>query len=82
MEITDWVLQAACKDSDPEIFFPSIGSELVKKLDQAQQICSVCPVQPECLEYAIENNLDEGIWGGLSGNQRIIIRRRNRRMKR
>lgn len=79
MNQTDWVLKAACRDSDPEIFFPSVGTDLLKKFDQAQQICGTCPVQPDCLEYALEHNLDEGIWGGLSANQRMIIKRRKRR---
>lgn len=76
--MTFWVVDAACRGTDPDIFFPEAGKDFLKKFDKAQQICSICPVQADCLEYALDNNLHEGIWGGLSGNQRIAIKRRRR----
>jgi WhiB family redox-sensing transcriptional regulator len=73
---TWWILEAACRGHDPEIFFPSTSAEVVKHLDTAQQICGTCIVQAECLDYAQVNKFDEGIWGGLSANQRRRIRRK------
>lgn len=38
-----------------------------------------CPVQAACLEWALENGQDSGIWGGLSENERRALKRRSRR---
>ena len=39
----------------------------------AKAMCFECPVQFECLEYAIENNEKFGIFGGLLPSERRII---------
>lgn len=39
-------------------------------------ICQTCPVQPECLEYAVANFERFGIWGGLTERERRGIKRR------
>lgn len=39
-------------------------------------VCSTCPVQTECLLYAMNNREEFGYWGGLSGKQRKILRAR------
>lgn len=37
-------------------------------------VCGLCPVKKECLEYALEfentDSLRIGIWGGLNPNER------------
>ena len=40
----------------------------------AMKICNSCPVQAECLEFAMENGIDAGIWGGLTRRQRTQLR--------
>lgn len=55
-----------CNEKDPDIFFPSDGSGVEK----AKRICAECPVRMECLEYALENKVNHGIWGGASERQR------------
>jgi WhiB family redox-sensing transcriptional regulator len=67
-----WMTDAECLDADPEIFFPEVGSN---GLD-AKKVCVRCPVIQECLEYAMYHNIDDGVWGGLSGVSRIKLRRR------
>jgi len=72
-----WVVQAACRGLDPEIFFPERGDTFGTR--KAKAICAGCPVMLECREEHIEER--EGIWGGLSTNQRRIMsaeRARNR----
>jgi len=59
------------------LFFPvgTTGHALLQ-IDRAKQVCGECPVNVECLEYALETNQDSGIWGGTSEEERRNIRRR------
>lgn len=61
-----WQFQGNCKPEDDKIFF----SELPSKVARAKIICSTCPVQKQCLDFAISNNIEEGIFGGFTPNER------------
>ncbi len=56
-----WSDHAACKSSDPSVFFP----ESPKDAYRAQIICSGCVVRTACLEYALEAGEAYGVWGGV-----------------
>lgn len=62
------VEQANCTSIDPELFFPigEIKSEIESILCR---ICMNCPINQECLDYALENNM-QGYWGGTTERQR------------
>lgn len=34
------------------------------------QVCQACPVQADCLDYAVRIGQRHGIWGGLSERER------------
>jgi WhiB family transcriptional regulator, redox-sensing transcriptional regulator len=72
----DWRHQAACRDTDPEIFFP-IGTTgpALAQIQAAQSICGTCSVQADCLEWSLSTGQDAGIWGGLTEEERREIRR-------
>ncbi|MBI4882778.1 MAG: WhiB family transcriptional regulator [Actinobacteria bacterium] len=72
-----WRRDAICRDTDPDLFFPigTTGHALLQ-IDRAKQVCGECPVNVDCLEYALETNQDSGIWGGTSEEERRTIRRR------
>jgi WhiB family redox-sensing transcriptional regulator len=72
-----WRREALCRDTDPDLFFPvgTTGNALVQ-IERAKEVCSECPVNRECLDYALETNQDSGIWGGTSEEERRILRRR------
>ena len=40
-----------------------------------RQICGSCPVQTQCLDYALQNNEEYGVWGGTTPRQRRAMRR-------
>lgn len=69
----DWVQYAACGSIYPELFFPASGASI----KDARRICIGCPVQRECLLYALENRIAFGVWGGCSEGerQRMKLRR-------
>jgi WhiB family transcriptional regulator, redox-sensing transcriptional regulator len=72
----DWRQRAACRDQDPELFFPvsEIGPG-AHQTDQAKAVCGRCPVRTACLEYALDNGLDHGIFGGTTETERRTLRR-------
>jgi WhiB family redox-sensing transcriptional regulator len=70
-----WMLQGECRGADTRAFFPSNGLGV----EAAQRICRGCPVQNECLEYALLNRIDQGVWGGASERERRRILRQRRR---
>lgn len=71
---SDWMAQGNCRDVEPAVFFPSDGLGV----QAAQRICEGCPVARACLEYALENRIDHGVWGGCSERERRRILRRRR----
>lgn len=67
-----WMDNGNCQtETDRQIFFPIIGG----RMDIGKEICRLCVVKDECLEYALVNNINEGIWGGTSGRERIVLKR-------
>lgn len=66
----------ACRSYDPEIWYPlSYTSELTSSFVQkAKVICTGCPLRIGCLEFALEFNEVNGIWGGLTPDERRGMR--------
>jgi WhiB family redox-sensing transcriptional regulator len=71
---TEWTAEAKCRDMDPAVFFPSDGIGV----QAAQRICFDCPVKSPCLEYALADRVDHGVWGGTSERERRRILRQRR----
>ena len=78
----DWRHVAACRDEDPELFFPigNTGPALLQ-IEEAKSVCRRCPVREECLQFALESGQDAGVWGGLSEDERRALKRRNARAR-
>jgi len=77
-EITmDWRHEAACRDEDPELFFP-IGNTgpALAQIEEAKKVCQRCVVREACLAWALESGQDAGVWGGLSEDERRALKRR------
>ncbi|QOL54517.1 WhiB family transcriptional regulator [Bifidobacterium longum subsp. longum] len=65
--MSGWRDKAACRDMDPDLFFPTTSSE--ERL--ALKACAQCPAICECARYAAEHALIngyplQGIWGGIN----------------
>jgi WhiB family redox-sensing transcriptional regulator len=70
----EWMQAGNCHSYPPETFFPSDGVGV----DAARRICEGCPVQQRCLDYALTNRIDHGVWGATSERERRRILRRQR----
>lgn len=78
----DWHEKAACRDKDPELFFPAgNASAAYRQIEKAKSICNECNVSAVCLRYALRHSQDFGVWGGLSEDERRSLKRRAMRAK-
>jgi WhiB family redox-sensing transcriptional regulator len=70
-----WASLGACRDSDPDLFFPIASSgPALQQIAEAKAVCARCPVRVGCLSYALETGQDAGVWGGASAEERRKIR--------
>jgi WhiB family transcriptional regulator, redox-sensing transcriptional regulator len=71
---------AACTKEDPELFFPvgNTGPALLQ-IEQARAVCRSCPVVDDCLAWALESGVTDGVWGGMSEDERLALKRREAR---
>ena len=77
-----WRNRAACLDEDPALFFPmgNAGAEL-DQIAEAKAVCHRCEVVETCLKWAIESHQDDGVWGGLSADERRALNPRTARIR-
>jgi WhiB family redox-sensing transcriptional regulator len=61
-----WMDRASCRDATPAIMFPTDGAGV----EIARCFCAECPVRTCCLEYALTNHIEYGVWGGTSETER------------
>jgi WhiB family transcriptional regulator, redox-sensing transcriptional regulator len=74
-----WQDAAACRDADPELFFPDGDNKSARdQVKMAKLICRGCPVSVTCLTWALASGQEAGIWGGLTEDQRRRLSRRGR----
>lgn len=68
----DWWGHAACRLTDPELFFPvSPGDPPPDQVERrAKAICATCPVRRECLQFALATRQAYGVWGGMPEQER------------
>lgn len=76
----DWMVRGLCRYvEDPNIFFPEGGSgrggQMQADQDKAIEVCHRCPVEKDCLEFALSTRQDFGVWGGCTERERTRIRK-------
>jgi WhiB family transcriptional regulator, redox-sensing transcriptional regulator len=73
----DWLDHAACRGSDPELFFPASDMSAGRaQVRAAKRVCHRCLVKGICLSWALDNRPEVGIWGGTTEQERRRLRRR------
>lgn len=72
----DWRKNAACRDTDPDLFFP-VGTtgQAVDQIEAARGVCFACDAREDCLEFALATNQESGVWGGTSEEERRKLRK-------
>lgn len=72
----DWRDTASCRIEDPTLFFPNgdSGPSLLA-IEQAKAICRACPALEACGQWATDNRIEYGIFGGLTEQERASVRR-------
>ena len=66
-----WANAALCQQSAPDELFVR-GAEQHK----AKAVCGACPVRAECLAEALDNEIEWGVWGGLTERERRALLRK------
>lgn len=74
-----WQDDAACKGVDPDLMVPWHQDSVAA---DAKAVCAECPVKKQCLDFAMRNREEWGIWGGLNPAERRALRRRIQRRAR
>lgn len=54
-----WQDDALCAKADVDFF-----SDDPDEITRAKEVCAECPVRRECLQYALDNQIRFGVWGG------------------
>jgi WhiB family transcriptional regulator, redox-sensing transcriptional regulator len=72
-----WKDDGKCKGLPPNMMH-SVRNESREGLATSKAICIGCPVTKVCLEFALANNIEEGIYGGTNESERREIRRQRR----
>jgi WhiB family transcriptional regulator, redox-sensing transcriptional regulator len=66
-----WRTEAACRDVDPELFFPDGDVKSARvQVKAAKLICRGCRVRAICLSWALASGQEAGVWGGLTEGER------------
>jgi WhiB family redox-sensing transcriptional regulator len=69
-----WWSLAACFTADPELFFPiSSSGPALRQVARAKAICARCEIQPACLGYALDAGPIQGVWGGMTEEERRLL---------
>lgn len=64
-----WGDEAACKGMPTDMFFPERGNSTTER-KAIKELCGGCKVRQQCLDFAIDNFITYGIWGGMTLNER------------
>jgi WhiB family redox-sensing transcriptional regulator len=77
--VSDFRHRAACRDADPELFFPvGHAGPARRQIAAAKAVCHRCPVVEQCLAWAMNAGHEEGVWGGQDMSERRVLHLRTR----
>ena len=73
--------EGACSGLNPRMFYPSSNHTALDDLLElkAKEICAICDLTADCLQYALETHEKYGIWGGKTERERRSVIRSKQR---
>lgn len=73
-----WSVKAACRGIDAAVFYPISEDDALI----AKSICDACSAREACLEFALSNRENNGVWGGSTERERRRVLRQRQRAAR
>jgi WhiB family redox-sensing transcriptional regulator len=73
-DVQSWRDEAVCAQIGSDLWFPEKGGSARR----AKEICETCPVRVECLEYALAQDEQFGVFGGMSRKERVEYAKKRR----
>lgn len=64
-----WQDKASCRGIDTNDFFQDYVGAQANYASQ-RIMCAQCPVRLECLDFALDNHIKYGLWGGIAPRNR------------
>lgn len=85
-QLTRWMPEQPlpCRENEDIFFYENnkgklkTGDEKTKDIEEAKSICNSCNFREKCLESALENNEQYGIWGATTTEERSALKKRPR----
>lgn len=81
IESDAWRDMAECRLLEPDAFIPihvEAPGPKQRREERAKKVCAQCAVRAECLEFAIDTEQPDGVWGGKNEIERYDIIRKRR----
>ena len=72
---SSWRDKAICNGLDINTFFPDAKGINIQKYIDTKTPCNDCSVKQECIQFADDNNIEYGIWGGIYRSKDLRIHR-------
>ncbi|MEQ3552150.1 WhiB family transcriptional regulator [Pseudonocardia nematodicida] len=69
--VWNWRVAARCRTQNAEDLFVTGARQR-----EARDFCFSCPVRTECLAHALDQEIEFGVWGGLTERERRALLRR------
>jgi WhiB family redox-sensing transcriptional regulator len=74
----EWQSRSNCRGKTDLFFVTAMGRTAQDRIaageKAAKAICAECPVQDECLRFALDADERHGVWGGFTTDERDMIR--------
>jgi WhiB family redox-sensing transcriptional regulator len=75
----NWMDKGACLGLDPDDWFPDNNSHPRTTHDAIRVCRTLCQVRDECLQFALAEGLQFGIFGGMLPDQRKALKNKRKR---
>jgi WhiB family redox-sensing transcriptional regulator len=71
----DWALMIAIHDAlRRDLDQLRRTHSALRQIDEAKRICRACPAQGQCLAWALDQPITDGVWEGTTEDERRSIR--------